>query len=177
VRRSFSGNNFVCYSDHTADGERCSNRAAPHSPHLKCAKHWSQIILQVSLWRLLVSYSSCWNESVLQYVMFCKIWGSQGGASVDVVVSCDAFCIVGRYRRFGEIYCLHFRGWRWRQYVSPKRSYLPTRPKMEMSQNPLTTYHGHIITHIHKYYLFKVPKSVNSKLSPANQATKQYMRN
>jgi hypothetical protein len=29
-------------------------------------------------------------------------------------------------RRFGETNCLHLQTWRWKQYVSPKRWYLPT---------------------------------------------------
>jgi hypothetical protein len=33
---------------------------------------------------------------------------------------------VGRYQRFGETCCLHFRGWKWGHYVSPKRWHLPT---------------------------------------------------
>jgi hypothetical protein len=33
--------------------------------------------------------------------------------------------IVGRCESFGETYCLHFQGWKWEQYDSPKR-HLPT---------------------------------------------------
>jgi hypothetical protein len=29
--------------------------------------------------------------------------------------------LVGRGHLFGETYCLHLQGWRWKQYVSPKR--------------------------------------------------------
>jgi hypothetical protein len=41
--------------------------------------------------------------------------------------------LVGLYQRFGEAYCLHLQGWR--QYVSPKRWYLPTSPQGVTSQN------------------------------------------
>jgi hypothetical protein len=46
-----------------------------------------------------------------------------------VVTLCE---LVIRYQRFRETYCLHLQGgthtWRWSQYVSPKRWYLPTSP-------------------------------------------------
>jgi hypothetical protein len=35
--------------------------------------------------------------------------------------------LVGRC--FGEMCCLHIQPWRWRQYVPPKRWYLPTSPR------------------------------------------------
>jgi hypothetical protein len=40
--------------------------------------------------------------------------------------------LIGRCQRFGETYCFHLQGWRWRQpwrlrqYISPKRWHLPT---------------------------------------------------
>jgi hypothetical protein len=49
-----------------------------------------------------------------------------------VVTPCG---LIGIYQGFGEIYCLHLQGWRWRRYsyVSPKPWYLPT------SQHAVTT--------------------------------------
>jgi hypothetical protein len=41
------------------------------------------------------------------------------------VTSVFVFWIVGRHERFGGIHSFHLQGWR-RQYVSPKRWYLPT---------------------------------------------------
>jgi hypothetical protein len=47
--------------------------------------------------------------------------------------------LVGRYQHFGETYCLHIQPWRWRQYVYPKRWYLPTSPRCVVSQNNIDT--------------------------------------
>jgi hypothetical protein len=35
---------------------------------------------------------------------------------------------VSRYERFGETYCFHLQGWRWRQYIPPKNWHIPTSP-------------------------------------------------
>jgi hypothetical protein len=36
--------------------------------------------------------------------------------------------LIGKHQCFGETYCLHLQDWGWRQYVPPKRWYLPTSP-------------------------------------------------
>jgi hypothetical protein len=43
--------------------------------------------------------------------------------------------LVGGYERFGATYWIHLRGWRWRQYISPKRWYLPTSSHCDSTQN------------------------------------------
>jgi hypothetical protein len=40
---------------------------------------------------------------------------------LQVVLPCR---LIRGYQRLRETYCLRFQGWRWRQYVSPKRWYL-----------------------------------------------------
>jgi hypothetical protein len=38
------------------------------------------------------------------------------------------FRLAGRYRRFGETYCLHLKGCKWRQYFPLKNYHPPTSP-------------------------------------------------
>jgi hypothetical protein len=42
-----------------------------------------------------------------------------------IITPCE---LVGRYRRFWGTYWSVFKPWRWRQYLPPKRRYLPTSP-------------------------------------------------
>jgi hypothetical protein len=53
--------------------------------------------------------------------------------------------LVGRYQRLGETHCLHLQPWRWKQYVYPKRWYLPTSLHGVISQK------NYIVKYIHKW--------------------------
>jgi hypothetical protein len=53
-----------------------------------------------------------------------------------IITSCG---LVGRYQRFGGTYCLYLQGWRWKQYVPPKRWYLPTSQHGVTSQKTTST--------------------------------------
>jgi hypothetical protein len=44
------------------------------------------------------------------------------------------FLLADKYHRLGETYCFCLQPWRWWQYVSPKRWYLPTSPQYFTTQ-------------------------------------------
>jgi hypothetical protein len=55
-----------------------------------------------------------------------EIWCSYGGEDGVVVFCAVTPCgLVFRYQRFEETCCPHLQGWRWKQYVPPKRWYPP----------------------------------------------------
>jgi hypothetical protein len=71
---------------------------------------------------------SCFKQiTSRKHLKHCEIWGSHGGEDDDLVLmGCDT------------VWTLH--PWRWRQYVSPKRWYLPTSPHGVTTQNNNVTW-------------------------------------
>jgi hypothetical protein len=62
-------------------------------------------------------------------VRWCEIWGSHGGEDVDVgLLGCNAVWTCRYIPTFRRDILSLSSPWRWRQYVPPKRWYIPTSP-------------------------------------------------
>jgi hypothetical protein len=94
---------------------------------LKCLltalKLWTNAAKLITQWRN--SEKILLTEHLLK-IKIClplsEIWGSHRGKDVnDRPLGCNTGWSVSRYRRFGGKYSLHLQGWRWSQYIRPKR--------------------------------------------------------
>jgi hypothetical protein len=90
------------------------------------------------------------------------------------------YVLVGGYQHFGETYCLHLQPLSWKQYVPPKRWYLPTSPHditiqkttIDASCNLASALNKSwcLLFHSHLLYLPQVRKSTCSNHSLSLEA-------